>query len=133
MAKADAVFEVFPSFLGAGEPGKVLAALVRAVAKPLDEADSHVFRIQRAHRLLVAAHTPDIVRLSRALDLSEFHFEDLLGNRGLDYGVLLQMMRDRVQRVGRLTLDGLGTPWAVIECSAIFLNATVVPDTEGDP
>jgi hypothetical protein len=133
MARADAVLEVFPSFFGAGDAGKLLGFTVSALAEPLDEADAHVFRIQRAHRLLVAQHATDIVRLSAALDLDEFHFEDLLADPALEYEVLLQMMRERVQRVARLHLDGLGTPWAVIEGAAIFLNATVVPDAEGEP
>ncbi len=133
MARADAVLEVFPSFFGASVPSKLLAGLVGALAEPVDEADAQVFRIQRAHRLLVAPHATDIVRLAGALDLSEFHFEDLMGNRALDYDLLLQMMRARVQRVARLHLDGLGTPWSVIEAAAIFLNATVVPDAGGEP
>lgn len=133
MPRADAVLEVFPSFYAARERGKLLGAVVESLAEPLDEADSHVFRIQRAHRLLVAPNAVDIVRLAAALDLTEFHFEDLLADHGLDYDTLLDMMRERVQRVARLHLLGLGTPWAVIEGAAIFLNATVVPDADGEP
>jgi hypothetical protein len=133
MAKTDAVLDVFPSVYGADDGSKLLVHVVRALAAPLEEADTYLFRIQRAHRLLVAPHPDDIVRLGGALDLSEFHFEDLLGDAGLEHELRLALMRERVQRIARLHLRGLGTPWAVIEGAAIFLDATVVPDAEGDP
>lgn len=132
MPRADAVLEVFPAVYGAAERGKLLGEVVGALAAPLDEADSHLFRIQRAHRLLVASESVDIVRLAAALDLTEFHFEDLLKDTTLDYDLRLELMRERVQRIARLHLVGLGTPWAVIEGAAIFLNATVIPDHDGD-
>lgn len=133
MPKADAVLDVFPSIYGAGDRRKLLAEVVGALAQPLDEADSHVFRIQRAHRLLVAPHPDDIVLLAAALDLDEFHFEDLLGDAPIEHELRLELMRERVQRIARLHLSGLGTPWAVIEAAAIFLNATIVADRDGEP
>ncbi len=42
-------------------------------------------------------------------------------------------LRERVKRIARQHLDGLGTPGAVLECAAIFLNATIVPESNGDP
>src|SRR3712207_7485253 len=41
-----------------------------------------------------------------ALDLSEFHFEDLLADAGLDHELRLEVMRERVQRIARLHLVG---------------------------
>jgi hypothetical protein len=133
MPRAEAVLEVFPSIYGTFDRLKLLAEVVQVLAQPLEEADSHVFRIQRAHRLLVAPHPDDIVLLAAALDLDEFHFEDLLGDAALEHELRLELMRERVQRIARLHLSGLGTPWAVIEGAAIFLNASVVPDREGEP
>jgi hypothetical protein len=133
MGKTDAVLAAFPSLYGANDRSKLLVRVVRALAAPLEEADSHLFRIQRAHRLLVATHPDDVVRLAAALDLSEFHFEDLVADAGLEHELRLALMRERVQRIARLHLLGLGTPWAVLEGAAIFLDAAIVPDAEGDP
>jgi hypothetical protein len=133
MAKADRILRLFPAFYRAHDQTKLLAQVVTAMAAPLDEADSHLFRIQRAHRLLVAEHVEDIVRLAAILSLTSYHFEDLLSDRALPYDTVLALMRDRVERIARLHLRGLGTPWAVLESAATFLNATIVPDHEGDP
>jgi hypothetical protein len=140
MSKADRILGQFPHFYRAAEPGKLLGEVVRALARPLEEADTHLFRIQRAHRLNVADQPLDIVRLAAALGLTAFHFEDLCleaagsaeERRAADER-RLEMMRDRVRRIARLYLLGLGTPWAVIEAAAIFLNARIVPDRPGDP
>jgi hypothetical protein len=132
MSKADRALGYFPSFYRAAEPGKLLRGVVRDLARPLDEADTHLFRIQRAHRLKVAEQPLDIVRLAAILGLSVVHFEDLLGERVADER-RLAMMRDRVRRIASLHLVGLGTPWAVLEAAAIFLNAEIVPDQPGDP
>jgi hypothetical protein len=133
MAKTDAVLDAFPGVYGTADRSKLLAHVVRSLGAPLEEADSHLFRIQRAHRLAVAEHPTDIARLAAALDLSAYHFEDLVADGGLAHELRLTLMRDRVQRVARLHLAGLGTPWAVIEGAAIFLDATVVPDADGEP
>jgi hypothetical protein len=42
-------------------------------------------------------------------------------------------MRERVRRIARLHLDGLGTPWAVVEAAAIFLGAVVAGGPDGEP
>lgn len=133
MAKYDRILNLFPAIYAATDRTKLLYEVVRILAQPLEEADTHLFRIQRAHRLLVAEHAEDIIRLSAALGLSAFHFEDILVDKTLDYGRKLAAMRNRVQRIARVHLAGLGTPWAVMESAAIFLNATIVPERNGDP
>src|SRR5690349_15692301 len=101
MAKADRVLDLFPAFYRAHDATKLLAQVVAALAAPLDEADSHLFRIQRAHRLLVAEHAADIVRLAAILRLTSYHFEDLLADHTLLYDTVLALMRERVTRVAR--------------------------------
>jgi len=133
MSRAERVLGVLPACYRATEPGKLFGAVASALAGPVEEADTHLFRIQRAHRLLVAEQAEDVVRLAAALNLNAFHFEDLLGDRELEEQARLEALRERVQRIARLHLDGLGTPWAVLEAAAIFLNARIVADRQGDP
>src|SRR5262245_35561821 len=127
MAKADRILDLMPSFFRAKESTKLFREVVAALAAPIEEADSLLFRIQRAHRLNVAERTEDIVRLAGALDLDAGHFEDLINDGALTYERRLDLMRERVRRIARVHLTGLGTPRAVLEAAAIFLNAEIVP------
>jgi hypothetical protein len=133
MPRADRILGVLPACYRALEPGKLLGDLVRAAAAPIEEADTHLFRIQRSHRLLVAEQPEDVVRLAAALNLTAFHFEDLLADRRLDDEARLTAMRERAQRIARLHLHGLGTPRVVLEAAAIFLNARIPTDQPGAP
>ena len=133
MAKYNRILSLFPSIYGARDNTKLLASVVRALAGPLEEADSLLFRIQRAHRLNVAEYENDIVRLAAALDLNPFHFEDILQDKKLSSDQRLTALRSRIKRIATLHLKGLGTPWAIFESTAIFLNTTIVPEQTGDP
>ena len=133
MAKVDRIVKLLPAFFGATENYKLLFEVFKQLSQPLEEADAHIFRIQRAHRLRVAEHIEDIIRLAALLNLTAFHFEDILVDKTLPYKEKLALMRARVERVAQIHLNGLGTPWAVMQCAAIFLNATIVPDKQGDP
>jgi hypothetical protein len=133
MAKSDRILDLFPSIYRAADRTKLLAEVIRNLAQPLEEADTHLFRIQRAHRIKVAEHADDIIRLAAALNLTAFHFEDILTDQGLNYEQKLDLMRERVRRIAGVHLRGLGTPWAVLEGAAIFLNATIVTERPGEP
>ena len=133
MAKADRILEFFPSYCGANDSTKLLYEVTRMLAAPLEQADTHLLRIQRAHRIKVAEHADDIVRLAGALNLTAFHFEDILSDEELAYEQKLSLMRERVRRIARVHLVGLGTPIALLEVAAIFLNANIVPANPGDP
>jgi hypothetical protein len=133
MAKAERILEFFPSYCGATDSTKLLHEVTRMLADPLEQADTHLLRIQRAHRIKVAENADDIVRLAGALNLTAFHFEDLLGDKDLDYEQKLTLMRERVRRIARLHLLGLGTPGAMLETAAIFLNATIVAEKQNAP
>ena len=133
MAKAERILELFPSYCGATDNTKLLHEVTRMLAAPLEEADTHLLRIQRAHRIRVAEHADDIVRLAGALNLTAFHFEDILSDETLDYEQKLKLMRERVRRIARLHLIGLGTPVAMLETAAIFLNATIVRENAEAP
>jgi hypothetical protein len=131
MAKADRILEYFPSYCGTAERTKLLYEVTRMLSAPLEEADTQLLRIQRAHRLKVAENVDDIVRLAGALNLTAFHFEDILSDKDLNYEQKLSLMRERVRRIARLHLLGLGTPYAILETAAIFLNASIVPNQSG--
>jgi hypothetical protein len=133
MAKSDRILSFFPAIYGATDTGKLLREVVRLLAQPLEEADTHLFRIQRSHRLKVAENADDIIKLAGALNLTAFYFEDIVTDENLNYNQKLSLMRERVQRVARVHLKGLGTPWAVMESAAIFLNASIIPERPGDP
>ena len=133
MARRDRILQRFPSVYRTSDRTKLLANVVTNLAQCLEETDKHLFRIQRAHRLKAAVEATDIVRLAAALDLTPFHFEDLLSDKSLGYDARLDVMRSRTQRIARLHLLGLGTPWAVLEATAIFLNGRIVPERAGEP
>lgn len=125
MARYERVLDLLPSFFAARRPS-LLREVVRELMLPVDEADTHLFRIQRSHRVLLAEHADDLVRLAAALNLNPFHFEDVLAARGVPYERRLEVVRERVRRVARVHLDGLGTPSALLEAAAVFLNARAV-------
>lgn len=133
MSKADRILEAFPAFYRATESHKLLAYLVGRLAAPLDHMDGELFRIQRSRRLLVAEHATDIVHLAGLLNLTGFHFDDILADRATTYEEKLALMRQRVQGIARIHLDGLGTPLAVMQAAALFLNGRVVPEVAGGP
>jgi hypothetical protein len=132
MAKYSRILKLFPSFYRARDNTKLLSEVARALAAPLEEADTLLFRIQRAHRINVAEDAEDIVRLAAILNLTPLHFEDLLQDASLSYEHRLDSLRARTKRIARLFLTGLGTPWAILESAAIFLNASIVPENKGD-
>lgn len=133
MPKADKILGMFPAVYRATETQSLLGEVVRAGAQPFEEADTHLFRVQRAHRLNVAEHPQDIVRLAAALNLGTFHYGDLLALPYAEIERMLTLMRRRTQRVARIHLAGAGTPWAIIEGAATFLNAIIEPREAGGP
>src|SRR5215471_12125938 len=108
MAKADRVLNFFPAFIRAKDRTKLLAQVIAALVAPLEEADTLLFRIQRAHRITVAEEADDIVKLAGILNLGEQHFDDLLKDQSLSWDVRLDLMRRRVSRIARIHLSGLG-------------------------
>lgn len=133
MAKADRILGFFPGFVRAKDANKLLRSVVTALADPIEEVDSLLFRIQRAHRMNVAEDAGDIVKLAGILNLDAAHFEDLFADDSIPYTEKLSQMRDRARRIARVHLGGLGTPQAILEAAAIFLNATIVAAHPGDP
>src|SRR5688500_17442628 len=128
MAKADRILGLLPSFFRAADPNTLFREVVTALSAPIAEADTLLFRIQRAHRVNVAEDAGDVARLAGLLDLDAQHFEDIHDDPALAYSERLDLMRARIRRIARLHLVGLGTPWAVLEAAAIFLNAEIVPE-----
>lgn len=133
MAKAERILEFFPSYCGATDNTKLLHEVTRMLAAPAEEADTHLLRIQRAHRIKVAEHAQDITMLAGALNLTAFYFEDILNDKDLAYDQKLNLMRERVRRIARVHLTGLGTPVALLETAAILLNANIVRENPDAP
>jgi len=133
MAKFERILNFFPGFYTATDQSKLLRKVIRMLAEPIENADTELFRIQRAHRLKVAEHANDIVHLAGVLNLTSFYFEDILNDKTIDYSQKLDLMRQRVQRIAEVHLEGLGTPSALMEVAAIFLNGKIVPENSGDP
>jgi len=133
MSKADRILAYLPAFYRAGQHGKLLYQVVASLATPVIEADTSLFRIQRAHRLKVAEEIQDVLRLVAALNLTAFHFEDITAKRDLSYEERLARMRERIVRIARVHLAGLGTPAAIMEAVAIFLDAHLVPEKPDTP
>lgn len=133
MSRAGRINAYLPSIYRIGALNKLLQQVIAVLAGPIEEADSLLFRIQRAHRLNVAEEPVDIIRLAAALHLAPVHFEDITADRSIPFNEGLDRMRERVRRIARLHLLGLGTPWAVVESAAIFLDTVVVPERVGAP
>jgi hypothetical protein len=93
MPKFERILNLFPGFYATSEGAKLLHEIVRLLGRPLEEADTQLFRIQRAHRLKVAEHANDILLLAGALNLNRFHFEDILVDSSL-FGVGLELRSD---------------------------------------
>ncbi len=70
MAKYTRILSLFPSIYGARDKSKLLRIVAQALAAPLEEADTLLFRIQRAHRVNVAEQADDIVKLAATLNLT---------------------------------------------------------------
>jgi len=133
MSKTDRILAYLPAFYRAGRRGKLLYEVVESLATPVIEADTSLFRIQRAHRLKVAEESQDVLRLAAALNLTPFHFEDITSNTKVPYEERLAQMRERIVRIARVHLAGLGTPVAIMEAAAIFLNARLIANKLGTP
>jgi len=128
MPKSSRILGLFPSTF-ATESFSMMTNVVSALAAPIEEADTLLFRIQRAHRLRVAPQTDDVLRLANALNLQQQHFDDLLSDDAIGYDRALAAMKRRVERVARLHLEGLGTPRAVIDAAAIMLGAELADES----
>ncbi|HYN82260.1 MAG TPA: hypothetical protein VES88_12210 [Gemmatimonadaceae bacterium] len=129
MPKSSRILGLFQSTI-ATESFSTLATVVSALAGPIEEADTLLFRIQRAHRIRVATQTNDVLLLANALNLQEQHFSDLRSDEDISYDRLLTAMKRRVERVARLHLDALGTPKAVVDAAAIMLDAELTRKTD---
>ena len=131
MARAEKIIGLLPCIYGAGDRTKLINKVVRDFASPMDEADGHLFRIQRAHRIDVAENLGDLIRLAALLRLGPEYFEDLVELATTDYKTALERLRQRIRRLAGLHLGGLGTARAILESSAILLDAEILGNAEG--
>lgn len=148
----------FPAFMLAPTPGKALAAVAAALGADLDEAERLLMRIQQSHRLAVAQEERDLLALAALCDLHEADFfmvelrrdhgyfaDQMLRSRPPGapalsdqdrcqgaYDLFLGRTRDGIGRSIAVLLEGCGTIWALLEGTAILLDADRL-DASGSP
>jgi len=136
----------FPAFMRADNRGKVLGEIAFALGADLDEAERLMARIQRAHRLSFAEEERDVLGLAALLGLQGADFvilrrfwehgfiaaqqpipADAQSREEQAYTAYLAELKESVQRTVRLMREGCGTLWALLEGTAILLNADTLP------
>jgi len=147
----------FPAFMRALTPGKVLATVATTLGADMDEAERLLMRIQQSHRLAVAQEERDLLGLAGLCDLDEadFFIVDLLQARDYfagqlparppgspvrsdqdrsqaAYDLFLGRLRANIGRAVAVLLEGCGTIWALLEGTAILLDADRLDGT-GSP
>ncbi|MBI4874118.1 MAG: hypothetical protein HY822_05745 [Acidobacteria bacterium] len=134
----------FPAFLRAEGPGKALGEIATALGGSLDEAERLATGIQSAHRLAVAEEDRDVLRLAALLGLQGSDF--LILRKFYEQGIFhpaaeelapqvreqrasrnyLEALKSSVGRVVAVMGEGCGTIWALLEGTAVLLNAATV-------
>jgi hypothetical protein len=156
--RAGKILSRFPAFMRAPTPGKALAAVAAALGADMDEAERLLMRIQQSHRLAVAQEERDVLALAALCDLHEadFFMVELLHAHGFfvdqllrsrppgapalsdqdrcqgAYDLFLGRLRDGIGRSIAVLLEGCGTIWALLEGTAILLDADRL-DADGSP
>jgi hypothetical protein len=145
----------FPSFMRAPTPDKALADIAVALGGDLDEAERLATRIQRSHRLDLADEAADVLNLAGLLDLqaADFFVLERLHAHGYfagqvrdateaqplpdqdrearAYGLFVDELRDSVRRTIGVLMEGCGTLWALLEGTAIIIDADRL-DSDGN-
>ncbi len=118
----------FPAFMLAPSPDKALASIATALGTDMDEGERLATNIQRAHRLEVADEARDVLALGALLTLHPADFFILsalyTGGAVATYDDYVDALRSGVQRAVAILMDGCGTIRALLEGSAILLDAT---------
>lgn len=130
----------------AEQGGKVLGECAAALGRIVDESEGMLLKIQRSHRLKVAEEEVDVLGLAGLLGfvradfliLSRLYEKGLLIARGENETertffkkyrtVYVDQLRRAVQRLGALMQDGCGSIWALLEGTAILINADLVKE-----
>src|SRR3989442_8468310 len=144
-ARQNKILSRFPSFMRAEGREKSLGDIAGVLGYDLDEAERLMTRIQRAHRLTLAEEERDVFQLAALVGVQR---ADLLilrkfyekGFFALDqeteekaYAAYLTKLKESVQRIVRIMLQGCGTIWALVEGTSVLINAkTVGPVTHPD-
>jgi hypothetical protein len=128
----------FPSFMRPDAPEKSLGEIAGALGYDLDEAERLMTRIQRAHRLTLAEEERDIFQLAALVGLQRadllilrrfyekgfFASEEKTAEKA--YGKYLSELKESVQRIVRIMLQGCGTIWALLEGASVLINADTI-------
>ena len=124
----------FPAFMLAPSPDKALAAVAVRSGTDMDEAERLGTNIQRAHRLEVADEARDVLGLGALLTLhpADFFILSALYTGGVvgTYDAYVNALRSGVQRAVAILMDGCGTIRALLEGTAILLDADETGEIE---
>ncbi len=142
----------FPTFMLAPRPDKVIADVAGALGRDLDEAERIMTRIQRAHRIQVADEAVDVLGLGALLDLQAADFfilgrlhasgffadqvAEAAGGQPLAaqdreqqaFDLFVGELKDSMTRTIRVLFEGCGTLWALLEGTAILIDADRLSD-----
>lgn len=138
----------FPSFMRSEEREKSIGDIAGVLGYDLDEAERLMTRIQRTHRLMLAEEERDVFQLAALVGLQR---ADLLILRKLyenglfalylsdadpqareeqAYASYLSELKESVQRIVRIMLQGCGTIWALLEGASVLVKADTVGAVE---
>jgi hypothetical protein len=157
--RSGTILSRFPSFMRAPAPDKVLASAAGTLGADMDEGERLLMRIQRAHRLAVSEEERDVLALAALCDLqaADFFILEQLRRHGYfgalvpaapsdappitaqqreqaAYELFLASLKQSVRRTVGVLLDGCGTLWALLEGTAILLDADrLAADGTPDP
>jgi hypothetical protein len=124
----------FPAFMLAPSPDKALASIAAALGADVDEGERLATGIQRAHRIEVADEARDVLALGALLTLHPADFFILSGLYAggvfASYDDYVNALRDGVRRAVAVLMDGCGTISALLEGTAILLDAARTGELE---
>ena len=128
----------FPSFMRAEEREKSIGDIAGVLGYDLDEAERLMTRIQRAHRLMLAEEERDVFQLAALAGLQRADllilrkfYEKGFFTQGQEteeeaHARYLSELKESVQRIVRIMLQGCGTIWALLEGASVLINANTV-------
>jgi hypothetical protein len=140
MGRDRTILSHFPAFMRTDHSGKVMGKIAAVLGKDLDESETRMVDILRAHRLLQARHETDLHRLAALLGLvpadfallHTFYMEQVFGARDLEsYTVYLKVLKTLIQRTVNLFIHGCGTIWSLLEGTCILLAAKTLYTADG--
>lgn len=130
LARSRTILSRFPTHLEAARPGKVLGAVVDAVARDLDLLAARMASVRRAHRLGEADEIPDLLRIAALHGITAGEMEILFlrfrnADETMPHRALVSALRSRIARICALHARGNGTVQTILEGAANALDLDI--------